>query len=61
MTDEQTRDYIIGLLREKQGYEAKGDADGVRAVEAELARVGHEAAPPAKRAVKRVTAKGATR
>lgn len=61
MTDEQTQDYISGLLREKRGYEVKGDADGVKAVQAELERVGYKAAPPAKRAQKRVTAKAETR
>lgn len=38
--------YVAALLEERAGYEARGDAEGVRAVDAELVACGHV---PAKR------------
>lgn len=53
MTDEQTQEYIGALLRERQYADEQGKTDKVAEVDAELARVGHEAEPPAKRATTR--------
>lgn len=53
MTDERLQNYIDALIRERAGYEEKKNADGVAAVDAELARVGAKPAAPAKRATKR--------
>lgn len=44
---------IAALIREKAGYEARGDKDGIAAVDAELERIGANAAPSAKRAATR--------
>lgn len=55
-TDEQAKAYIAALLREREGYERYGNADGVAQVNAELERAGANAAPPAKRAAKRAKA-----
>jgi hypothetical protein len=44
---------IAALLRERQGYEARGENQRAAAVTAELRRLGAEAAPPAKRAQRR--------
>ena len=55
MTDEQRQAYIKALLEERRGYITTGNSEGINAVEAELARVGADAKPPAKRAAKRVT------
>ena len=52
MTNEQKKDYIAALLRERAGYEQYGHADRVADVDAELERVGHKARPPAQRATK---------
>lgn len=52
MTDEQTKDYIAALTRELAGYEVHGDAEGAKAVKAELKRLGAQGRPPAKRATK---------
>ena len=52
-TDEQTAAYIAALLEERRGYEAAGDDGAVAGVDAELARVGHKAKTPAKRAERR--------
>lgn len=55
MTDEERRDYIQALLREKEVALHAGMLDRVAAVTAELRKIGAEAEPPAKRATKRVT------
>lgn len=36
--------YIAALLRERRGYEMRGDVEGMAAVDAELARVGDKPA-----------------
>lgn len=51
-TKEQRADYVRGLLEERLAH--AGDKDRVAAIDAELRRMGHEAAPPAKRASTRV-------
>lgn len=53
MTDQQHKAYITALLNERAGYERMGQTERVKAVDAELARVGHKAAAPAQRATKR--------
>lgn len=53
MTDQERKAYISALIRERVGYAAAGKQDRVAAVDAELARMGHRAAPPAARASKR--------
>lgn len=52
LTKEQTKDYIAALLREREGYERYGNAEGLASVDAELERVGHKAKTPARRATK---------
>lgn len=59
--DERRRSIIAALLRERRAYEIHGDKGGVKAVDAELRRLGHEAAPPAKRAERRPAPKASTR
>lgn len=54
MTSEQMRDLIAALIREREGYSRAGKDDRVAEVDAELARLGHQAAAPAKRAAKMV-------
>ena len=51
------QEVIDSLLRELAKYEARENADGVRAVKNELARVGWKPAAPAKRAETRPAAK----
>jgi hypothetical protein len=50
MTSEQKRDLIAALIRERAGYEQYGHTDRVAEVDAELAKLGHRAKPPAQRA-----------
>ncbi len=54
---QERKQMIATLLRERAGYEARGDKGGVAAVDAELARYGHEAAAPAKKAERRPASK----
>lgn len=49
-TKEQREDYVRGLLEELRGATAREDEDRIKDVNAELARMGHKAAVPAKRA-----------
>lgn len=56
MTDEQRAAYIRGLVKERAGAAQYGRADRVAAIDVELARLGVDAAPPAKRAAKRAKA-----
>lgn len=42
--DEQKAAYVASLLREREGYIARGQGDRVSAVEAELERIGIERA-----------------
>lgn len=53
MTDEKKQQIIKALLREREGYEVRGDAQGISDVNAELRRLGADGAPPVKRATKR--------
>lgn len=57
-TTEQKQRYIRALLRERAGYVQYGREDQVAQVDAELARVGHQATKPSERA-ERMTAKPA--
>lgn len=43
MNENERKSYILALLREREGYAAKGDEDGIAAVDAELGRVGYAA------------------
>jgi hypothetical protein len=52
MSNEQKKEYIAALLREREGYEKYGRTDELAAVDAELKRLGHGGKPPAKRATK---------
>lgn len=52
MTNEQKKEYIAALLREREGYVRYDRPDDVKAVDAELTRLGHKAQTPAKRATK---------
>jgi hypothetical protein len=56
MTNEQRQTYITALLDERRAAEVNGKTDRVAAINAELARVGHEGTTPAKRATKRPAA-----
>jgi hypothetical protein len=49
-TKEQRAAYIRGLLEERHGAEIYDKPERVKAIDAELARMGHEAKAPAKRA-----------
>lgn len=60
MNNEQKKAYIAALLHEREGYERYGDKDSLQAVDAELARVGHEAKAPAKRATRMTKKKAET-
>lgn len=53
MTEEDRADRIKALLRERAGYEQRGNQARVDAVNAELTRLGHGASAPQKRADKR--------
>lgn len=53
VSDEQTKQTIQALLRERRGYELNGTPDQVEGVNAELKRLGHEGKAPAKRAATR--------
>lgn len=57
-TKEQNKEYIAALLEERRGYALHGKTDMVAGVDAELARVGHKAKAPAKRATKMKAKKG---
>lgn len=51
--DEQAQDTIRALLEERRGYVLYGTEDQVAGVDAELKRLGHRGAAPAKRATTR--------
>lgn len=53
MTDEQRARYVQALIREREMAEARGDQANVAEVNAELHRIGAQAAPPVKRAARR--------
>lgn len=58
MTNEQRANYIAGLIHERNVYEKRGDQDGVEQVNAQLRKIGHDAAAPQKRAERRPAARG---
>jgi hypothetical protein len=60
MNNEQKKAYIAALLYEREGYERYGNKDSLAAVDAELARLGHEAKPPAQRATRMTKKKAET-
>ncbi len=53
MNDQQTHAYIRALLEERGYYIAQDRPEKVAEVDAELARVGHKAEAPVKRATRR--------
>lgn len=55
MNDIEKAQTIQALLEERRGYETQGLAERVAEVDAELRRLGADAAPPAKRAARRKT------
>ena len=54
MNEQARKDNIVALIEERRGWQIKGRADRVADVDAELRRLGHEAAPPVRRAERRV-------
>lgn len=50
MTNEQKREYIAALLREREGAERYGRDGTVAEIDTELARIGHRARSPQQRA-----------
>jgi hypothetical protein len=50
---EENRDYIRGLLREREMCVGRGLDERVKLIDAELERVGHEAVKPEQRAERR--------
>ena len=58
---EEDRDYIAGLIREREQLERRGLDERVKLVDAELARLGHGAETPQKRAERRPAATRAHR
>lgn len=52
--------YVAGLLEERAGYVARGLANRVAQVDAELARLGYVAAPETEHAVDRTEVEHAT-
>lgn len=58
MTNEQKKAYIAALILEREGAVRYGREQDVEAIDAELARVGHDPKPPAKRATKMTAKKG---
>jgi len=61
MTAEKRKELIAALIEERRGYVMHGNKDDVAGVDAELARLGLEGSPPARRSVKRTSGKGVTR
>lgn len=53
INDAQRDNYIVALLEEKSFSERNANTDHVKEIDVELARIGHKAAPKAKRAEKR--------
>lgn len=53
MTNEQRTNTINALIHERNIYEKRGDQDGVDQVNAELRKLGHDAATPIQRAERR--------
>lgn len=53
-SDEQRKDTIAALLREREGAEKRADKDHMAQIDAELRRVRNEAKPKSKRAQTRV-------
>jgi hypothetical protein len=60
MTSEQKRDHIAALLREREGYVRYGRDEKVQEVDAQLAKFGHGAKPPAKRATRMMSPPAST-
>jgi hypothetical protein len=56
MTDERQQAIIRALLEERDAAARKGRDDLVAQIDDQLARYGHEGAPPARRATKRTKA-----
>lgn len=56
MTPEQRKAYIAGLLQEREGYARRGLDDRLKAVDAELRRVGAQGKIPKDQAERRPAA-----
>lgn len=52
-TEEERRDHIAALLRERAQAVSVGDHERVKAIDEQLRIYGHEAKAPARRAVRR--------
>jgi hypothetical protein len=57
VTKEEREATIRALLAERRGYELRGESERVAEVDAELRRLGHEAAKPQARAERRPAAR----
>lgn len=53
MNDKETTERLAGLIAERRAYEQQGKKDRLNDVNAEIAKITGEAAPPAARAAKR--------
>jgi len=53
VNDKEKAERLAGLIEERRGYENRGLKDRVAAVDAEIAKITGQAAPPAARAAKR--------
>ena len=53
MNDKETAERLAGLIAERRAYEQQGKKDRLHDVNAEIAKITGEAAPPAARAAKR--------
>lgn len=53
MNDEQVRDHIAALIRERDGYLKAGLTDRAAEVDLELRKWGADSKPPVKRATRR--------
>ena len=61
MSNEERKAYIAALLRERKSCEVRGLKDRLPLIDKELRRLGHEAAPPEKRAERRPSVSRGTR
>lgn len=53
MNDKEQAERLAGLIAERRAYEQQGKKDRLNDVNAEIAKITGEAAPPAARAAKR--------
>jgi hypothetical protein len=57
LTDEQKKETIRALIRERRHYEVHGPKERLEQVDKELRRLGHQAKTPQKRAERRSASK----